>query len=200
VLRVAEPLGVRGCRRDTVLSARRNPNVAPHIRSLRPEDVERVVRLSLDAWEPVFASFRQILGPRIYDRIYPDWRVSQAAAVESVCTSGIDGARMTVWVAEEGGELAGFIAYSLNPAKKVGEVELLAVDPAFQNRGIGTLLNTFALARLQESGMDLAVVGTGGDPGHAPARRSYEKAGYTPLPLVRYYKVVGADPPGDPPL
>ena len=36
--------------------------------------------------------------------------------------------------------------------------------------------------------MKLAVVGTGGDEGHAPARRSYEKAGYTGLPLVRYYQ------------
>ena len=36
--------------------------------------------------------------------------------------------------------------------------------------------------------MTLAVVGTGGDPGHAPARRSYEKAGYTGLPLMRYYR------------
>jgi hypothetical protein len=41
---------------------------------------------------------------------------------------------------------------------------------------------------MREAGMKLAVVGTGGDPGHAPARRSYEKAGYTGLPLVRYYK------------
>jgi ribosomal protein S18 acetylase RimI-like enzyme len=98
---------------------------------------------------------------------------------------------VAVWVAEVGGAIAGFIAYSLDAAKKKGEVELLAVDPAFQNRGIGTMLNTFALERMRESGMDLAEVSTGGDPGHAPARRSYEKAGYTPLPLVRFYKVLG---------
>jgi ribosomal protein S18 acetylase RimI-like enzyme len=168
--------------------------VAPRIRCLRPDDVQRVVRLSLAAWEPVFASFRQILGPQIYDRIYPDWRVSQAAAVESVCANAIEGAHgatIAVWVAEEGGELAGYIAYSLDAGKKTGEVELLAVDPAFQSRGVGTLLNTFALERMRESGVDLAVAATGGDPGHAPARRSYEKAGYTALPLVRFYKALG---------
>jgi hypothetical protein len=38
--------------------------------------------------------------------------------------------------------------------------------------------------------MKLAVVGAGGDEGHAPARRSYEKAGYTALPLVRFYKAL----------
>jgi hypothetical protein len=41
---------------------------------------------------------------------------------------------------------------------------------------------------MKENGMKLAVVGTGGDPGHAPARRAYEKAGYTAMPAVRYYK------------
>jgi len=36
--------------------------------------------------------------------------------------------------------------------------------------------------------MKLAVVSTGGDESHVPARRSYEKAGYTALPLVKYYR------------
>lgn len=30
--------------------------------------------------------------------------------------------------------------------------------------------------------MDLAIVATGGDPGHAPAGATYEKAGFTPAP------------------
>ena len=82
----------------------------------------------------------------------------------------------------------GYIAYTLDLIDRIGEVYMLAVHPDYQNRGIGTELNTFALQKLKESGMHLAEVGTGGDPGHAPARRSYEKAGYTALPLVRYYK------------
>ena len=62
------------------------------------------------------------------------------------------------------------------------------IEKIVQNRGIGTDLNNFALGKMKESGMKLAVVGTGGDPGHAPARKSYEKAGYKALPLVRYYQ------------
>ena len=67
---------------------------------------------------------------------------------------------------------------------------MLAVHPEYQNHGFGTELNIFALQKMKESGMKLAEVGTGGDEGHAPARRSYEKAGYTGLPLVRYYKAL----------
>ncbi len=34
----------------------------------------------------------------------------------------------------------------------------------------------------------MAVVETGGDDGHAPARAVYERAGYTALPVVRYFR------------
>src|SRR5205807_189665 len=80
-----------------------------------------------------------------------------------------------VWVAEAHGMMTGFIAYTLNSMENgqenTGEVELLAVHPDYQNHGIGTELNQFALEKMKESGMKLAIVATGGDPGHAPARR-----------------------------
>lgn len=157
-----------------------------YIRPMRDDDLDAIVQLSLLAWAPVFASFKQVLGPTIYDRLYPDWRKSQREGVEKACRDG----KNTVWVAEVDENVVGFLAYQLDHEKKEGEVYLLAVHPDYQNRGIGTDLNRFALEKMRESGMQLAVVGTGGDPGHAPARRSYEKAGYTPLPLVRYYKAL----------
>jgi len=46
----------------------------------------------------------------------------------------------------------------------------------------------FTLERLKDVGMKVAMVETGGDPVHAPARRVYEKAGYTLLPIARYFK------------
>ncbi len=88
-------------------------------------------------------------------------------------------AMYTVFVAQVDEIVAGFVAYAVNSEDHTGEVELLAVHPAYQNRGIGAELNNIALERMKESGARLAVVGTGGDSGHAPARRSYEKAGYT---------------------
>jgi hypothetical protein len=49
-------------------------------------------------------------------------------------------------------------------------------------------LTMFALDKLKDAGMMVAIVETGGDPGHAAARRTYEKAGYTVLPIARYFK------------
>ncbi len=161
--------------------------MAIQIRPLGNNQIEAVVHLSLLAWAPIFRSFEHALGPTIYARVYPDWETSQRAGVEAVCN---DVEKYSVWVAELDQKIVGFIAYTLHATDNVGEVDLLAVHPAYQNRGIGTELNTFALRQMKARGMHLAVVGTGGDPGHAPARRAYEKAGYTPLPLVRYYKAL----------
>ena len=156
-----------------------------HIRLVRDTDIEHLVELSLLAWEPVFGSFRQVLGPAIYSMIWPEWRKSQREGVEKVCR---DSETNTVWVAEVDGRAVGFVAYELKMEARVAEVMLLAVHPEYQNHGIGTELNIFAPEKMKESGIKMAEVGTGGDPAHAPARRSYEKAGYTALPLVRYYK------------
>jgi hypothetical protein len=38
--------------------------------------------------------------------------------------------------------------------------------------------------------MLVAVIEAGGDPGHTPARRVCEKAGYTALPAVRFFKAL----------
>ncbi|WP_020580042.1 GNAT family N-acetyltransferase [Actinopolymorpha alba] len=155
------------------------------IRSLATEDVDEVVALALRAWRPVFESFEQVLGSRIYKLVYPDWLDSQAKAVESVCRDENN----HVWVAELDARLTGFVAVVFH-GDMTGEIDMLAVDPDCQRQGVGAALTTFALERISAAGMAVAVVGTGGDPGHAPARRTYEKAGFTGLPLVRYYKAL----------
>ena len=153
------------------------------IRPFNPNDINDLVQLTLLAFEPVFISFEQILGPKIYPIIYPDWRKLQTEGVEKISNNE----KISLWVAEADGKVIGFIAYELYD-DKTGEIQLLAVHPEHQNHGVGTELNNFALQKMKESGMRLAVVATGGDESHAPARKSYKKAGYTPLPLVRYYK------------
>ena len=156
------------------------------IRPLTDADVDAVVAFSLDAWAPVFASFAAVMGPRAYGLVYPDWRTAQAAAVAQVCrTDGVD-----VWVADVDGGPVGFVAvrWTEEDATPVGEVEMIAVDPQHQRAGIGSRLLDRALAEIAARGVPLAVIGTGGDEGHAPARALYERHGFTGLPLVRYYR------------
>jgi GNAT superfamily N-acetyltransferase len=164
--------------------------VTPAIRDLHEDDVEAVVALSLRAWEPVFASFAAVLGSGVYRHLYPDWRRSQAAAVGRVCRDPA----VRVRVAADDGRPVGFVAVLVHEESfdepDSGEVEMLAVDPAAQRRGVGRALLDDGVEQLRRAGVRLVAIGTGGDPGHAPARRTYEAAGFTALPLVRYYRLL----------
>lgn len=133
----------------------------------------------------MFDSFEVILGPKIFELIWPDWRSSQEEGIEETC---LYDEKSTVIVAVVNDDVVGFLAYELKPESQTGVVTFLAVHPDYQNQGIGTSLNNYALREMKDRGLRLAIVETGGDPAHAPARRSYEKAGYTPLPLARYFK------------
>lgn len=154
------------------------------IRPLEAEDKQAVVELSLRAWAPVFRSIEQALGTDIFSRLHPDWRVSQQGAVEAACE------KMHVWVATDAGVTKGFVAVDLRSESSVGEIYMLAVDPDCQGRGIGTALTSFALDWIRDAGMTVAVVETGDDPGHAPARRTYEKADFRLVPVARYFKAL----------
>ena len=159
------------------------------IRPFRESDLDVIVELSLRAWEPVFESLRTVLGEAIFARLHqPDWRAVQAEAVRSSCTSE----ERDVFVAVADEKPVGFAAVARNAFHEgMGVVDMIAVDPAFQRRGIATQLMNRSADHMRERGMDIAVVETGGDPGHAPARAMYEGSGYTALPVVRYFKLLG---------
>jgi GNAT superfamily N-acetyltransferase len=154
------------------------------IRPYDEADLDAIVELSLRAWEPVFASLRAVLGDAIFARLHqPTWRATQAEAVRSSLTN--DDRDVFVAVAE--GRPVGFAAVALDAFHQgMGVVEMIAVDPAYQKRGIARQLMDRSVEHMRDRGMDIAAVETGGDPGHAPARALYESLGYTALPVVRY--------------
>ncbi len=156
------------------------------VRDYATVDAEVVVALSLRAWAPVFASTEELLGPELSGRLRGDWRASQERAVRAVLADPAQ----RVWVADDQGQAVGFVAATLHTDSLLGEVSMLAVDPDAQNHGVGMALTATATDWLRTSGMRVAMIDTGGDPGHAPARRVYEKADYTALPVVRYFKAL----------
>jgi GNAT superfamily N-acetyltransferase len=154
------------------------------IREYRPDDEEPVVGLSLRAWAPVFASLEHVLGRELVRRLHGDWRQYQEQAVRDLLADPA----MQVWVAQAAWGVTGMAAATLHRERLIGEIVMLAVDPDCQHGGTGTALTEFATGWLRGAGMRVAMVETGGDAGHGPARRVYEKAGYTLLPVARYFR------------
>ncbi len=153
------------------------------IRSYRESDNDAVIALSLRAWAPVFVSLEQVMDPDVYDSFYPDgWREHQRDAVRAALGN------QDAWVAEEDGVVIGFASVVLHADDGLGEIHMIAVDPDHQKRGIGSALTRHALAWMREAGMSVAMVETGGDPGHDAARRTYERTGFGLLPIARYFR------------
>jgi GNAT superfamily N-acetyltransferase len=162
--------------------------VSVEIRPYEESDLEAIVDFSLRAWQPVFESLRHVLGDAIFARLHrPDWSAVQAEAVRSSCTSE----ERDVFVAVADGRPVGFAAVALNAFhERMAVVDIIAVDPDYQRRGIARQLMDRAAEHMRAQGMDIAAVGTGGDPGHGPARALYESLGYTALPGVRYLRLL----------
>jgi GNAT superfamily N-acetyltransferase len=145
------------------------------IRPYRADDLPRLQQIRKAAFQPVFISFKQIVGDNIYNIALCHSYADQSRLLDEICGGK---SRYHVNVAMIGGEIAGFVSWTTDQDKQVGEVGLNAVEPGFWGLGIGTRMYAFALDRMRDAGMKVATVGTRGDPSHAPARRAYEKAGF----------------------
>lgn len=149
---------------------------------------QSVLDLSIRAWEPVFPQTRQAVPGFVYDSFYPrGWRARQLADLTTV----LDDEPGNVDVAVVDGNAAGWVCTRLHPTDDMGEIYVLAVDPGYQRRGVGTALTNRSFERVRAAGLRMVMVETGGDPGHAPARAAYEACGFERWPVARYFRDLG---------
>ncbi len=127
------------------------------------------------AFAPVFASFRNILGDEIYELAQQQEDDAQATLLGSYLRAD---SGWEVYVAALAETVIGFIALKPDSKTFVGEIGLNAIAPLWTGRGFGLAMYEFAVNRLRETGMKVAVVSTGGDVSHQAARQAYRKAGF----------------------
>lgn len=144
-------------------------------RPARDADLPALDAIRQAAFEPVFASFREILGDELYERVQGRADAEQAELLRSFFA---EDSVWEVFVAELDAEAVGFVVVRVDANTEVGEIGLNAVHPSHAGRGIGTAMYEFALDLMRRKGARAATVATGGDPSHAPARRAYEKVGF----------------------
>jgi len=156
------------------------------IRAYAPSDLPTLHAIRAAAFAPVFASFRSIVGPEIAALGLATAEQEQGDLLDAIAKPDSGHA---IAIAEINSVTVGFVSWKTDIAPGIGEITLNAVHPDHAGKGIGTALYDHALATLKAAGMQLATVGTGGDPSHAPARRAYEKAGFSVhLPSIYMYR------------
>lgn len=146
---------------------------------------DAVIDLSLRAWSPVFAKMQQAVPGYVYDAFYPNGaNVRQAVDVAAILDANAESTSLAV----DGDALLGWVCIRIHEEDRMGEVHIIAVDPSAQRRGVGAALIDHALTQIKDAGMVMAMVETGGDPGHAPSRALYESTGFDRWPVARYFR------------
>ena len=144
-------------------------------------DIERIADIVKDGWTDIYDGFRDQLGDDIYDTIYNSPIDVKAEKIAAFVKEG------RVFVAELDGAVCGFTSYLVEGS--VGALKDNAVSKDARGHGVASALYEAVFDKLRAEGCTVARVGTGLDEAHAPARRAYEKAGFTAkLESVTYYK------------
>ena len=156
------------------------------IRTFRPRDLARLIDLTIETFRPFYEdSFRPLVGEVVFANQHGNWRDDYR---EQVAGLHAPAQHRHVAVAEIGDAVAGYVAWSVDPARRNGSISHLAVDAGHRRHQLGTALCEHAFAELRAGGADVVEIGTGGDAFHAPARALYERLGCTLLPVAVYYK------------
>ena len=155
------------------------------IRGLAPDEIERIGEIAVEAWEPAYEAYRENMGEELFEAKYGDWREHKESQVIGQCRERPE----TVRVAEVDSTVAGFVTFSVDSDRCIGEIGNNAVAPEFQGRKIATRLYQHVLAEFQGRDLEFAEVSTGLGEAYAPARRAYENVGFDiQRPTVTYWQ------------
>ncbi|MFI6513172.1 GNAT family N-acetyltransferase [Streptosporangium sp. NPDC050855] len=158
------------------------------IRPFVQHDLARLTELTIETFRPFYEeSFRPLVGEVVFANQHGDWRADYR---EEVAELHAPERHRHVAVAEIGDAVAGYVAWSVDVARRNGTVSHLAVQAEHRRHRVGTALCEHAFDRMRALGAEVVEIGTGGDPFHAPARALYEKLGCTMLPVAVYYRTL----------
>jgi len=160
----------------------RRKAAAPRLRPYAVGDWEAVLELSYRAFAPGYQSLERSLGMHL------DWQEGIRRHLRSLTRPG---ARQRLIVAEADGAVVGFVQYLLDAGEQSGSIGISAVNPAHRRRGVALQMYRHVLDLMRARGMKYATAETDGHSASDPVRRAYEKAGFVPMPIVRYYADLG---------
>ena len=157
------------------------------IRSYRPDDLEVMVQIAYRAWKKIFEGFRRQLGDELfavlYGTKYQDKRYQLTEWTKKYPDRCV--------ICERNGKVVGFATFSFGRETKIGLLLNNAADPDSGEKGVGQEMYAAVFERMKQEGMVAVTVTTGLDEGHAPARRAYERAGFSAhLDSVTYSKLL----------
>ena len=142
--------------------------------------------IRIDRDNPGRGDVQQLLSEHLADMV----ATSPAESVHALDSAALAGPGITFWTAREDSEVLGCGALKeLQPGQ--GEIKSMRTAVYARGRGIATLLLTPILAEARLCGYDRLYLETGSQDFFAPARRLYQRHGFSICPPFADY---GDDP------
>ncbi len=156
------------------------------IRPFLPHDLTRLTDLTIETFGPFYEDvFRPLVGEVVFANQHGTWRDDYGREVADLHDPD---RHRYVAVAETGGAVAGYVAWTVDPERRNGSITHVAVAAGHRRHRAATALCEHAFAEMRSRGAEVVEIGTGGDLFHAPARALYESLGCTMLPIAVYYR------------
>ncbi len=153
------------------------------VRYARESDTDALVAISMEQWAVIYMEYRKELGDTLYETTHKDNLKKKETAIRTSVANGY------CLVAECEDEVCGFCTYRTDGT--VGIISNNAVSSAYKGNGIAGKLYDRVFEILRERGCIAVKVTTGLDDVHMPARRAYEKAGFSKgLEQITYFKML----------
>lgn len=138
------------------------------------DDFRELDAIREDAFEPIFDSFKRILGSTIYENAQRHEDEQQKYLLADMLQYN----DWKVFKATDQTNIMGFCSIRFYNAGLCAELGLNAVSPEFQNRGVAQYMYGELERIAREQGVNVLTVATGGDPAHANAVMAYQRAGF----------------------
>lgn len=144
------------------------------MRKYRTEDLKAVMAIANAGWQEIRKMSRAALGDKISDMLNP---AGDAESKGLQVKAQIDSGNYSIAVCEHDNQIVGFITYKHDGV--FGEIFNNAAKIGTGLKGIGQTMYKFVLDEFRNAGVKVVKVTTGMDYAHEPARKAYERAGFS---------------------
>ena len=157
------------------------------LRQAKEKDLSRIDEITVICYSAIYESFVENVGKDIFQGIYfkseLPWPKSKTIQNHNLFAEHPD----WLWVLEDQDNIFGFVSFKLKPEKNYGLIDNNGVLPAYAGQGWGKFMYRHVLKHFRSAGLRFALVETGLDDAHIPARRAYEGVGFDHQDRITVY-------------
>ncbi|MHA1993020.1 MAG: GNAT family N-acetyltransferase [Candidatus Hodarchaeales archaeon] len=177
-----------------MIIAQKNNVVLRHAKKI---DFSQIDEITVICYSAIYQSFVEMVGKDVFQGIYYNselpWPESKKIQNHNLFAEHPD----WIWVLEEQEHLFGYVSFKLKPEKNYGIFDNNGVLPTHAGQGWGKFMYRHVLKFFRSTGLRFALVETGLDAAHIPARRAYEAVGFDHQDLITmYYQDLSKKNPG----